>query len=225
MVMEGLKFRKIDLHIHTPASKCFKIKTVKADAIIEKSIEMGLDAIAITDHNSAEWIDVIKDKAKSTPLVIFPGVEITTSEGIHIVALFDIDKSKAYIENFLGAIDITPDKYGATDAISKFNAQQVIEKIVERGGLAVLAHVDGYKGAFKELDGNPRLNLFNEAEYSALECEGKTLPSALKKEKGFKRIPTFYLASDNPDPEDTKKHSIEGDWEQIFVFQNGRYQY
>lgn len=210
MVMKGLKFRKIDLHIHTPASKCFKIKTVKADAIIEKSIEMGLDAIAITDHNSAEWIDVIKDKAKSTPLVIFPGVEITTSEGIHIVALFDIDKSKAYIENFLGAIDITPDKYGATDAISKFNAQQVMEKIVERGGLAVLAHVDGYKGAFKELDGNPRLNLFNEAEYSALECEGKTLPSALKKEKGFKRIPTFYLASDNPDPEDTKKHSIEG---------------
>jgi len=208
--MKGLKFRKIDLHIHTPASKCFKNKNIEADAIIKKSIEKGLDAIAITDHNSAEWIDVIKERAKSTPLVIFPAVEITTSEGIHIVALFDIDKSKVDIENFLGAIDVTPDKYGATDAISRFNAQQVIEKIVERCGLAVLAHVDGHKGAFKELNGNPRLKLFNEAGYSSLECEGKTLPSALKKENGFKRIPSFYFASDNPDPEDPKKHSIEG---------------
>lgn len=111
--MKGLKFRKIDLHIHTPASKCFKNKNIEADAIIKKSIEKGLDAIAITDHNSAEWIDVIKERAKSTPLVIFPAVEITTSEGIHIVALFDIDKSKVDIENFLGAIDVTPDKYGA----------------------------------------------------------------------------------------------------------------
>ncbi len=210
MVMKGLKFRKIDLHIHTPASKCFKDKNVEADAIVKKSIELELDAIAITDHNSAEWIDVVKEKAKGASLVIFPGVEITTSEGLHIVALFDIDKSRADIENFLGAIDITPDKYGATDAISSFNAQQVIEKIVERDGLAILAHIDGYKGAFKELSGNPRLKLFNEAEYVAVECEGKNLPSDLKKEKGFKRIPTFFLASDNPDPEDTKKHSIEG---------------
>ncbi len=207
---KGLKFRKIDLHIHTPASKCFKDKNVEAAAIVKKSIELELDAIAITDHNSAEFIDVVKEKAKGVSLVIFPGVEITTSEGLHIVALFDIDKSRADIENFLGAIDITPDKYGATDAISSFNAQQVIEKIVERDGLAILAHIDGYKGAFKELSGNPRLKLFNEAEYAAVECEGKILPSDLKKEKGFKKIPTFYIASDNPDPEDTKKHSIEG---------------
>ncbi|MCX9026154.1 MAG: AAA family ATPase [Candidatus Methanoperedens sp.] len=210
MGSKGLKFRKIDLHIHTPASKCFEDKNVKADAIVKKSIELELDAIAITDHNSAEWIDVVKEKAKGTSLVIFPGVEITTLEGLHIVALFDIDKSRAVIENFLGAIDITPDKYGATDAISSFNAQQVIEKIVERHGLAILAHIDSYKGAFKELSGNPRLKLFNEAEYVAVECEGKNLPSDLKKEKGFKRIPTFFLVSDNPDPEDAKKHSIEG---------------
>jgi hypothetical protein len=54
MVMKGLKFRRLDLHIHTPASKCFKNKTIKPDDIIKKSLEMRLDAIAITDHNSAE---------------------------------------------------------------------------------------------------------------------------------------------------------------------------
>ncbi|MCX9012282.1 MAG: AAA family ATPase [Candidatus Methanoperedens sp.] len=210
MGIKGLKFRKIDLHIHTPASKCFKDKNVEADAIIQKSIEMRLDAIAITDHNSAEWIDIVKEKAKNTPLIIFPGVEITTSEGLHVVALFDINKSRSDIENFLGAIDITSDKYGATDAISKLNAEQVIVKIVERNGLAILAHIDSPKGVFKELDGISRLKLFNEAAYAAVECEGKCLPSDLKKERSFKRIPAFYLASDNPDPEDAKKHSIEG---------------
>ena len=57
---------------------------------------MKLDAIAITDHNSAEWIDIVKEKAKNA-LVVFPGVEITTWEGLHIVALFDVDKSRSDI--------------------------------------------------------------------------------------------------------------------------------
>ncbi len=47
---------KADLHIHTPASKCYKGKKDDAEylRIIEKAEEKGLKIIAITDHNSIE---------------------------------------------------------------------------------------------------------------------------------------------------------------------------
>lgn len=56
----GLVYRKIDLHIHTPASKCFDDKFVTPEDIIKKAISEGLNAIAITDHNTGEWVDKVK---------------------------------------------------------------------------------------------------------------------------------------------------------------------
>ncbi|MCR5554982.1 MAG: putative DNA binding domain-containing protein [Bacteroidales bacterium] len=47
---------KADLHIHTPASKCYKGSKDDAEyiRIIEKAEEKGLKIVAITDHNSIE---------------------------------------------------------------------------------------------------------------------------------------------------------------------------
>ena len=107
----GLIYRKIDLHIHTPESDCFPDKSVTPDDIVNKAIKEGLDAIAITDHNSGASIDAVKQAAKKR-LVVFPGVEITTTAGksnIHIVAVFDKDKSTKDVENLLGELKILPD--------------------------------------------------------------------------------------------------------------------
>ena len=77
---QGLFFRKFDLHIHTPASKCFYDKNVTPEQIVQKAIQMKLSAIAITDHNTGEWVDKIKIAANKTNLTIFPGVEITVGD-------------------------------------------------------------------------------------------------------------------------------------------------
>jgi predicted metal-dependent phosphoesterase TrpH len=84
----GLAYRKLDLHVHTPASKCFKGKSITPEAIIQKALQEKLDAIAITDHNSGDWIDKIK-KAAQNILTIFPGIEISSTGGgegiVHIM--------------------------------------------------------------------------------------------------------------------------------------------
>ena len=90
----GLIYRKIDLHVHTSVSDCFSDKSITPEDIVNKSVKEGLDAIAITDHNSGACIDRVKSAAINR-LVVFPGVEITTTAGersIHIVAVFDKDK-------------------------------------------------------------------------------------------------------------------------------------
>ncbi len=50
------KFRKIDLHIHTPASKCYKGPNNDEEylKIIESAIKRKIEIISITDHNTVD---------------------------------------------------------------------------------------------------------------------------------------------------------------------------
>ena len=218
--MHGLRFHKIDLHTHTPASKCYRHKKHTAAQIVKAAIEQELNAIAITDHNTAEWIDQMKIAANDKPLVIFPGVEISMSEGFHLIALFDPNKDQKHVESFLGAIDLKPDDYGKQEAVCTKSAYEVIDKIHERGGLAILAHIDAPKGAFHDRvqqgdGGKLRVpitvsKLFSEANYDAVECVKGRLPDGFDEAHQIKRFPAFYQASDNLDPEEPKKHSLDG---------------
>jgi len=219
----GLRFHKLDLHTHTPASKCYTSKDTPED-IIRTALEKGLDAIAVTDHNTGAWIDKMKAAAKSVEidgrkLVIFPGVEVSTHEGFHVVALFDPRVGQAEVENFLGLIDFTTDDFGRSDATCNKSVFELLKLIHARKGLAILAHIDDYKGAFKEQttlrNGKVLVHgictkLFNEGKYDAVEVVRGQLPPELCKERNFRRIPAFYQASDNPNPDDPKKHAKEG---------------
>lgn len=218
--MPGLTFRKLDLHVHTPASKCYSSPGDLPEQIVQAAMDCGLSGIAITDHNTAEWIDAMRHAAEGTDLVLFPGVEISLSEGFHVVGLFDPSADQKHVESFLGAIDITPDQHGKQDALCIKSPYEVIKKIHERQGLAVLAHIDRPKGAFKEKaktrdDGKINVpvdcsKLLNEAEYDAVECADGHLPEGFDVAHQVKRTPAFYQASDSPDPAQPVKHSAEG---------------
>lgn len=98
----GSQWFKCDLHLHTPASQCFIDKMVTAEQWVQASINAGLQCVAVTDHNSAGLIDEIKVATMDTGLVVFPGVEITCDTSkIHLLVLFDLDKTKQDVEDFL----------------------------------------------------------------------------------------------------------------------------
>jgi hypothetical protein len=66
---------KADLHLHTTASD----GRLRPQEIVRKASQLGLDVIAITDHDSVEGIPPALEAAKSFPqLLVIPGVEINT---------------------------------------------------------------------------------------------------------------------------------------------------
>jgi len=93
----GSQFRSIDFHIHTPESRDYKDKHATAEDIVNAAKQAGLDAIAITDHNTPRGIDFVRQAAANTGLVVFPGVEIN-AQGGHIIALFDPNVSIEVVE-------------------------------------------------------------------------------------------------------------------------------
>jgi ABC-type lipoprotein export system ATPase subunit len=200
---QGLFFRKFDLHIHTPASKCFYNKNVTPEQIVQKAVQMKLSAIAITDHNTGEWVDKIKIAAKGTNLIVFPGVEITVGDAHnHIIAILDVDKTTRDIEDLLSKVDIFCNKRGKEDAFSSMSVVEVIEIIASEKfeGIAIPAHIDSTNGIFVQMRGMPRKKVIKHS--SLLAVEAVNFQKVAKLLDGndpiYQRKLAVYQSSDNP---------------------------
>ena len=83
-----LKKFKADLHIHSCLSPCSDW-AMSPRKIIQQSMDVGLDLIAICDHNSAENAGAAMREGARQGLTVLPGLEICSREEVHILALFD----------------------------------------------------------------------------------------------------------------------------------------
>ena len=53
-----------DFHTHTPASVDFSDRELTPEDWLKAFMEKEIDCVAITDHNSGEWIDRLKHTLK-----------------------------------------------------------------------------------------------------------------------------------------------------------------
>ena len=83
-----LRTFRADLHIHSCLSPCGD-EAMRPRAIVRQALAMGLDMIAICDHNSAENVTAFVSAGSERGLTVLPGMEITSKEEIHLLALFD----------------------------------------------------------------------------------------------------------------------------------------
>src|SRR5215216_4812831 len=67
-----------DLHIHTIYSYD---GTASVSAVLRRAKQIGLDVIAITDHDEIHGSRKALELASSYGIEVVPGVEVTTSEG------------------------------------------------------------------------------------------------------------------------------------------------
>ena len=156
-----LKKFKTDLHIHTCLSPCGDMDMMPT-LIVEKARSKGLDVIGICDHNSSENVIAVKKAGEKNNLKVLGGMEVTSKEEVHILALFDEDKDlfklqKIVYENLKGvndeehfgyqvvvneqdkAIDLNKRLLiGATD----LTVDKIVELIHSLNGLAIASHVD-----------------------------------------------------------------------------------
>jgi predicted metal-dependent phosphoesterase TrpH len=121
----------LDPHIHSTYSSD---STASPRNIIKRAKKIGLDAIAVADHNTIKGSLVTIEEAKDfEDFVVVPAVEVSSSKG-HIVAL------------------------GIKEDVEKgLSPEDTVEKIRSLGGIAVAAHPfvsyrDGLCDNVKELD-------------------------------------------------------------------------
>lgn len=126
----GARWWKFDFHTHTPASHDTPWHTqdleLSPQAWLLKYMAADIDCVAVTDHNSGAWIELLKSAYESMEqlaiegqppegfraLTIFPGVEVSVHGGVHVLALFDPSRSISDIDTLLGQVNYRGTKGG-----------------------------------------------------------------------------------------------------------------
>ncbi|MEN6621717.1 MAG: PHP domain-containing protein [Smithella sp.] len=156
-----LKTFNCDFHIHTCLSPCADLD-MHPQALVEKILESGLDLIAICDHNSSENASFVMNAARGKNLKILPGMEVTTAEEVHILAIFDSLDNLARLQDIVYqhlAGENDEDRFGIQAIVNEIGEVEglnnklligatnlsldtLIDTIHEYDGLAIAAHID-----------------------------------------------------------------------------------
>jgi predicted metal-dependent phosphoesterase TrpH len=76
------------LHIHSCLSPCGDLD-MSPRRIVQRSKEVGLDIIALCDHNSAENVEPAIRAGKAAGIQVLAGMELNSKEEVHALAIFD----------------------------------------------------------------------------------------------------------------------------------------
>ena len=77
-----------DLHLHSCLSPCGDEEMTPAN-IVGMAVVKELDVIALTDHNTCKNCPAFLAVAEDYGVVALPGMELTTTEEVHVVCLFE----------------------------------------------------------------------------------------------------------------------------------------
>lgn len=156
--LPGARFYKTDLHIHTPASKCWldEKKPDSIERIFDQLAARGIEVVAITDHNSVDSVDRAKISGKRLGIQVFPGVEVSTKEG-HVLAIFDLAKPTSEIDDWLTRLGFTKSERGNKNTLAQdqqgnsLSITNVFDLIEKEGGIAIAPHPNSKGTGFLEV--------------------------------------------------------------------------
>lgn len=151
-----------DLHIHSCLSPCGDNESTPGN-IVGMAVVKGLDVIALTDHNTCKNCEAAMAIGEAYGITVIPGMELTTSEEVHVLCLFynleDAMKFDAFIEPRILDIPNNPKAFGDQflcndddEVIGSFpkllisatdiSFDKVYDCVSEYNGVMIPAHID-----------------------------------------------------------------------------------
>ena len=151
-----------DLHVHTFLSPCAS-RDMSPGCVVNRCCEVGLDIVAITDHNASGNVARTMAEAAAAGLVVIPGMEVCTREELHVLALLpDLARAaqwEAVVGRALTPGANVPEIFGEqwvqdarTGAISsetallaaptRLSLEDVVRQVTALGGACIPSHVD-----------------------------------------------------------------------------------
>lgn len=139
--------------------------------LIRKCVELGISVIAITDHNDVSGINAIRKEAEPSDITVFPGFEVASSEGVHILCIFDPNTEIKVLEQYLGSLGIHTAGPSTTNSPQKFSEiLRLVQK--EWDGVCIPAHITNDSGLLRMLKKEARINAWRDTNLYAVQIPG-----------------------------------------------------
>ena len=149
------------MHVHTCLSPCGELDMHPA-AIARAAAASGLDGFVVCDHNAADNVAAVGRAARAAECVAVPGMEITTEEEVHLVALLPDEAAAGVLHARVAAAlpgRNDPDAFGLQvianeqadvlgfnpsllSGATTWSLEEAIHEIHRADGLAIAAHID-----------------------------------------------------------------------------------
>ena len=131
-------------------------------ALVQRALEKKIDIMAISDHNASANVPFVMAAAQGKNIRIIPGMEIATSEEVHLLALFETLSGLSQLqktidqhlfgendENRFGVQAIV-NEHGEVEGLNNqlligatdLSIDSIVNTVHELGGLAIPAHID-----------------------------------------------------------------------------------
>ena len=200
-----------DLHLHSCLSPCADNDNTPNNIAGRASLS-ELDVIALTDHNSTKNCPAFFDAAKNYGITPIAGMELTTSEDIHVICLFEhlddamrfgeeIEKRRMLIKNrpdifgeqlILDSEDnvIGTDEYLLSNATT-LSIEDVPDLVESFDGICYPAHIDRMSNGIIAILGTLPPTPF----FKCLEFHSRDKIEGYRKEYGIKDK-TLIISSD-----------------------------
>lgn len=171
----GSRWWRMDLHAHTRASPDWASDSQASDPWLqwlEAARDAKLDAVAVTDHNTASGIARLQELQPSVANapVIFPGVELTTENGTHLLVLADPEAGQADIADFLSRVDVSPGEHGKKEARSSLSVTQILDELGD-DAVIIAAHVNKLRGLLNTYDSGSFGDILKNHALAAVEVD------------------------------------------------------
>jgi len=154
----GALFRRADLHLHSfgpGGSYDVANAGMTLEAIVDTALKENMEVIAITDHNAVGNVRRAVEQAKGKPVLVVPGVELSTPQG-HLLIYCPTPE---LLEAFVGKLDISGDKKACSSP-----AWQCLKTAGDFGGFGICAHIDLDAGIEKA---HPKFDTFKQQVFDS----------------------------------------------------------
>lgn len=138
--------------------------------IVAKAVELGVSVLAITDHNDAGSVPHFRAAAEGTDVHIFPGFELSSSEGVHVLCIYPLATTQDQLGRFLGEFGIRGTC--SSSDLSSMDFVAVLAKVRDQGGVTIAAHGSNSNGLFTVLSGQSRIRAWQCDDLLAIQIPG-----------------------------------------------------
>jgi len=187
----GANYFRCALQVNTPFQDSFKgfdsrhrrhspaYQREFALALAKACKKAGINVIGLCDHNSVEYVETVRHELEQENITVFPGFEIASTEGLHLLCLFNPDAKVKDLDHLLTALGLLPKERwpngdGYVPRQSKLTFPQIIEIVQHnREGICIAAHIDRENGLLNECAKTTRVQYFTDPNLHAGQIAGR----------------------------------------------------
>lgn len=137
-------------------------------ALLDQCVGLGIELIAITDHWCVDSAIGLIGAAKERGIVALPGFEANSSEGVHILVIFEAETESSVVNAAIGACgdDVHP---GSANGTTGKSFKDILENMTNRGALVIPAHVNvPNSGMLTGRSGTPLVTMVKDSNLHAI---------------------------------------------------------